>query len=365
MVTGPTLISTEDREALAEAIRDLVRRKADSAAARSAMGQTPRIDRSLWTTLCTEIGVAALPIPEELGGAGATFAETAAVLEELGSSVSPVPVFATALATAALLIADDATARQLLPDIASGERIATVCWAGPTGWDRPGVHADAGLLTGEAHYVVDGESADLLVVLAASGDGITLHVVDADADGVSVVPLPVMDPGRPMARIDFDEAPAVTIASGADLPHRLRSFAWALLAAEQVGGAAAALDLTVEYTKSRKQFGRIIGSFQALKHRMADMYTLVETSRSIARAAITALVADAPDADELAAAAHVYCSESFATVAGEAIQLHGGIGITAEHDIQLYFKRAHGSSQLFGQPHEVVAELAGRTRLPR
>ncbi|MFW0796663.1 acyl-CoA dehydrogenase family protein [Gordonia sp. CPCC 205515] len=360
VVAAPAVISAEERDALAEAIRDLVRRKGDSAAARTAMGQTPRIDRSLWTTLCTEIGVAALPIPEDLGGAGATFAETAAVLEELGTAVTPVPVFATALATAALLLADDPDTAGYLSDIAAGERIATVCWAGTSGWDRPGVHADAGLLSGTAEYVVDGESADLLVVLAASGDTITLHVTEVTADGITVTPLPVMDPSRPLARIEFDDTPALSIASGADLPRRLRSYAWALLAAEQVGGAAAALELTVEYTKSRKQFGRIIGSFQALKHRMADMYMLVETSRSIARAAITALVTDAANADDLAAAAHVYCSESFASVAGEAIQLHGGIGITAEHDIGLYFKRAHGSSQLFGQPHDVVAELSAK-----
>lgn len=360
-VIAPAAVSAEEREALAEAIRDLVTRRADSASARAAMRATPRIDRGLWQTLCAEIGVAALPIPEEAGGAGASFAETAAVLEELGRSLSPVPVYATALATAAILIAgDDEVTAALLPSIASGERIATVCWAGRDGWDRPGVRADGGLLSGTADYVIDGESADLLLVLAGGVDGTTLHAVDADADGVTVTPLPVVDPSRPLSRIDFDEAPARTIASGSDLPGRLRTHAWALLAAEQVGGAAAALDLTVDYTKSRKQFGRIIGSFQALKHRMADMYALVETARSISRAAVAAIVTGDPAADGLAAAAHVYCSEAFARVTGEGIQLHGGIGITAEHDIQLYFKRAHGSAQLFGQPHEVIAELGGR-----
>ncbi|AZG45848.1 acyl-CoA dehydrogenase family protein [Gordonia insulae] len=353
-----TPISAEEREALAEAIRDLVDRRADSASARAAMTATPRLDRGLWTTLCTEIGVASLPIPEEFGGAGATFAETAAVLEELGRALSPVPVFASALATAAVLLADDADiSRALLPDIASGQRIATLCWAGPDGWARPGVTADAGLLTGTADYVLDGESADLLIVLAGGADTATLHAVDATAAGVTVVPLPVVDPSRPLARIEFDEVAAQTISSGPDLTGRLRTLAWALLSAEQVGGAAAALELTVDYTKSRKQFGRIIGSFQALKHRMADMYALVETARSISRAAVAAVASGDPNADELAAAAHVYCSEAFTTVTGEGIQLHGGIGITAEHDIQLYFKRAHGSAQLFGQPHEVVAEL--------
>lgn len=356
---APSAISAEEREALSEAIRDLVRRRADPASARAAMRATPRIDRELWQTLCSEIGVAALPIPEEFGGAGATFAETAAVLEELGRTLSPVPVFATALATAALLLADDDEVnRQLLPAMAAGERIATLCWAGDTGWITPGVTADAGLLTGTAEYVIDGENADLFLVLAGGGGALTLHAVDADAEGVTVTPLPVVDPSRPLARVAFDEASGIAIASDSDLSTRLRSLCWALLSAEQVGGATAALELTVDYTRSRKQFGRTIGSFQALKHRMADMYASVETARSISRAAVAAATTGSADAGDLAAAAHVYCSEAFTSVTGEGIQLHGGIGITAEHDIQLFFKRAHGSAQLFGQPHEVVAELS-------
>ena len=357
-------VSAEEREALAEAIRELIKRRGDSASVRSAMRGTPRMDRDLWRTLCTEIGVAALPIPEEYGGAGATFAEPAAVLEELGSALSPVPVFGSAvLATATILLADDAdTSQRLLPHLASGERIAAVCWADATGWERIGVRADAGLLTGTAHYVVDGEAADTLLVFASSGEQVTLHAVDTTADGVSVTPLPTMDPTRPLGAVHFDEAPSATIAAPGDLPHRLRTIAWALLSAEQVGGAQAALDRTVEYTKARKQFGRTIGSFQALKHRIADMYVQVETARSISRAAVDAVVTGDPAADELAVAAHVYCSEAFKSVTGEAIQLHGGIGITWEHDIQLYFKRAHGSAQLLGAPHQAVARAVAALR---
>lgn len=354
-------ISAEEREALAEAVRDVVAKRGDSAAARAAMRQTPRLDRALWETLCGEIGVAALPIPEEYGGAGATLAETGAVLEELGATLSPLPVFSTALATTALLLADDAeTNERLLPGIAAGEVIATGCGAGADGWLSPGVSADGGLLNGTAEYVIDGESADLLLVFAGTPNRNTLHTVDSSTEGVTVTPLPVMDPSRPLARITFDDAPATSIPSPPDLALQVRAAAWALLSAEQVGGAAAALDLTVEYTKSRKQFGRTIGSFQALKHRMADMYALVETGRSISRAAIGALAAGSPDAADLASAAHVYCSEAYTHVAGEGIQMHGGIGITAEHDISLFFKRAQASAQLFGQPHEIVADLSAR-----
>lgn len=276
LVTATEPVSAEDRAALAESVRDLLSRKADSASARAAMGRTPRIDRPLWRTLCAEIGVAALPIPEQFGGAGATFVESAAVLQELGTALCPVPVYSSALATAAVLLSGDTdAAHRLLPGIASGEQVAAACWAGATGWGRPGVTADAGLLSGTAHYVIDGESADVLVVLAAGGGELTLHAVDADADGVTVTALPVVDPTRPMARIDFDDTPGQSISSGPGMDRRLRSHAWALLAAEQVGGMTAALDLTVEYTKSRKQFGRTIGSFQALKHRMAA----IESSR--------------------------------------------------------------------------------------
>lgn len=353
-------ISAEDRAALRESIRDVLQRHSDSASVRAAITAPNRFDASLWSTLCAEIGVAALAIPESHGGAGASFAETAVVLEELGAALAPVPVYSSAvLATAAILIAgdDDASAR-LLPDLASGDRIGTLAWANSSGWCHAGVHAEAGLLTGSASFVTDGDAADTLLVLAAGPGGVTLHEIESGADGVHVVALPTMDPTRPMARIDFDGAVSRPIPTPDDFTTRLRTCAWALLSAEQVGGASATLTATVDYTNSRKQFGRALGSFQALKHRMADMYTRVEAARSISAAAVDAVVAGSADAERLAASAHVFCSEAFTSVAGDAIQLHGGIGITWEHDIQLYFKRAQSSSQLFGQPHEVVADLA-------
>ncbi|WP_238422228.1 acyl-CoA dehydrogenase family protein [Gordonia sp. 'Campus'] len=364
-MTALSAISSEEREALAEAVRDLLQRRGDPTTVRAAIATTGRVDASLWQTLCTEIGVAALPIPEEHGGAGASWAETAAVLEELGAALSPVPAFGSAvLAVGAVLLAgDDEASSRLLPGLASGERVGAVCWAGVRGWNTPGVHADAGLLSGTAHYVVDAETADTLLVLASGpGEHVTLHEVAADAEGVSVSPMPVMDPTRSLSSVRFDEVASSVIPAPGDLATRLRSLGWALLSAEQVGGAQRALDLTVDYTKSRKQFGRTIGSFQALKHRMADMYVLVETARSISRAAVHALATDDPEADALALAAHVYCSDAYRSVTGEAIQLHGGIGITWEHDIQLYFKRAQATSQLLGAPHTAVAEVAARLR---
>ena len=348
-------IGADDRAALADSIRDVLRRQSDPAAVRAAGTVAGRLDRALWQTLCEQVGVAALAVPEAYDGAGASFAETALAVEALGETLAPVPVFSSAvLAVGAVLLSGDEDAcRRLLPGLASGETIGSVCWAGAAGWDTPGVTAEAGLLSGTAEYVIDGESADVFLVLAGP-DRITLHEVAADAPGVTVTPLPVLDPTRPLARVQFDQTPAQAVASAPGLAGRLRTLAWALLSAEQTGGAARALELTTAYTKARKQFGRELASFQALKHAMADMYVTVEAMRSLSAAAVAAVVSAAPDADELAAAAHVYCSEGYSQVAGQAIQLHGGIGITWEHDIGLFFKRARADALLFGAPHSAV-----------
>ncbi|RPA59982.1 acyl-CoA dehydrogenase [Gordonia oryzae] len=366
MTTEPAVresISTEERDALRESIGALLKQRGGSAALRTSLSRTPRIDRGLWQTLSAEIGVTALPIPEEFGGAGASFVETAVVLEELGGSLSVVPVYSAALASAALLTAgDDAASARLLPAIAAGTSIVALCWAAPSGWSSSGVRAEAGLLSGTAHYVLDAESADRLLVVAGTDAGLTVHDVDAHAEGVTITAQPLLDPTRPLASVTFDDVPAETITARAGTIDAIRTAAWALMSAEQVGGAARALDLTVGYSKEREQFGRAIGSFQALKHRMAEMYAHVATSRAISRAAVYALASGSADAAHLAAAARVHCSEAYSSVVGDAIQIHGGIGITWEHDIHLYFKRAQSSSQLFGQPHEVVADMVARLR---
>ncbi|MBM7367893.1 acyl-CoA dehydrogenase family protein [Gordonia hydrophobica] len=361
-MTTPETISADDRAALAESIRELLRRRSDSASVRAASRAEGRIDRPLWDALCSEIGVAALAIGEQFDGAGATFAETALALEEVGRALAPVPVFSSVVLAAGAVVAagDPEASARLLPDLASGARTGALCWAGAPGWTAPGVTAEAGLLRGTAEYVLDGETADVLLVIAGRSDNPdaqTLHEVDARADGVTVTPLPVLDPTRALSRVTFDEVPSTTIASSSDIAERIRTLAWAMLSAEQVGGAARALELTVEHTSSRTQFGRTLASFQALKHAMADMYVQVEAMRSMSAAAIDAVVHDRADAAELAAAAHVYCSENYLSLTGEAIQLHGGIGITWEHDIGLFFKRAQADAQLFGQPHDALARV--------
>jgi alkylation response protein AidB-like acyl-CoA dehydrogenase len=228
-----------------------------------------------------------------------------------------------------------------------------VCWADVRGWDAPGVRATDGKLTGTAHYVLDGANADTLIVVTAEG----LYEIDAATPEVARTLSPTMDPSRRLSEITFAAAPARALGGDATAIARLRDIAWAAMAAEQVGAADRCLAMTVEYSKSRVQFGRPIGSFQALKHRMADMYVLVESARSTAYAAIAGLAAGNPDPLDLAAA-RIHCSQTFSTIVGETVQMHGGIAITWEHDAHLYFKRAHGDAQLFGTPPRPLARPA-------
>ncbi|MFZ2177004.1 MAG: acyl-CoA dehydrogenase family protein [Rhodococcus sp. (in: high G+C Gram-positive bacteria)] len=339
----------EERAALRSSVRDLLAKHSDSAAVRRAITTEHGYDETLWSKLCEQIGVAALAVPEKYDGVGASLLETHVVQEELGRTLTPSPMLGSAVlaAQALVLSGDDDACARLLPEIAAGS-VAALCWAGPHGWNSFGVSASADTVSGTASYVLGGDVADVLLVLTDDG----LREVDPAADGVTRRRVPTMDPTRALSEVSFDGASARRLASAPDLAERLRTVALTALSAEQVGAATAALEQTVEYTKSRKQFGRVIGSFQALKHRMADMYALVETARSMSYAAALS------GTHEDAVIAKVYCSEALQQVAAEAIQLHGGIAITWEHDAQLYFKRAHGSSQLFGQPREYLPQLA-------
>ncbi|MGW6441895.1 acyl-CoA dehydrogenase family protein [Lentzea sp. NPDC055074] len=307
---------TPERLALRDAVRSLLDRHSD---VRAAIETPHGYDKDVWARL-TDIGV--LPIPEQYGGSGATLAETHIALEELGRSLTPSPLLASTLAAQALLATGNEEAcERLLPRIAEGT-VATLIWP----WDNGRTSLDA-----PARYVLDGDHAEILL----ASDGNDLYEV---GPGVPREHTPTMDQTRRLATIDLGRAEVTRLGRWAP---EVRDVALAALAAEQVGTAARALELTVEHTKTRVQFGKPIGSFQALKHRMADLHVLVETARSAA-GAVT---------DEISAAvAKVYCSEALFKVAAEMVQLHGGIAITWEHDAHLYLKRAHGSGQLFGSP---------------
>jgi len=364
-------LSAEQQE-LQRTVRRLLERADDGSLLRRTTVTGAGYDASLWSRLTGEIGAAALAVPEKYGGAGFSVLESMLVLEELGRTLTPSPMLGSGvLATQALLLGgDDAVCAELLPGMAAGERTTALAWAGVDGcWgpEATGVTAcpTAGggySLTGRAYHVLDGDHAEHLVVAARTGAGIGLFLVDAGQEGLERQPANGMDLGRRLTTITLDHADARMVGadgSGAELLTRVRDLGCAALAMEQVGAAARCLELTVAYTKEREQFGRPIGSFQAVKHRLADLHVLVETARSAAYAAAWAS-ADPEGQEDLARSARVakvYCSEALFAVAAESVQLHGGIAITWEHDAQLYLKRAHGSAQLFGQPRSYVAAL--------
>ncbi|TDC71557.1 acyl-CoA dehydrogenase [Actinomadura sp. GC306] len=364
---------SEEQAALDATVRSLLDRNSDGEAVRRAI-QGPRgHDPDLWSTLCEQIGAAALAIPEQYGGAGFSLFETHVVLERLGYALTPSPLLGSAvLGAQAVLRAGDADAcSRLLPDIAAGTAVAALAWASPDGhWhpDRSGVRAagagDGTMLTGSAHLVLDGADADILLVVAVREDGLVgLYEVDPEASGVRRTPMTGLDLTLRFARIDFRAAPARPLCEDAGVPlAELRDIAAVAVTALQVGAAQRGLDMTVAYAKDREQFGRPIGSFQALKHRMADMLVQVETSRTLSWAAAWSAAHGAADFAEKAAMAKAWCSDALNAVAAETVQLHGGIAITWEHDAQLLFKRAHATSQLFGQPHEQRRRLLAADR---
>ncbi len=307
---------TEERRLLADTVAALVTKHADPAAVRAAMESDRGYDESLWQLLCEQVGAAALVIPEKFGGAGGELADAATVLQELGRALAPSPLLGTTLAELALLAAPE-------PDAGTLERLAE--------------GSAIGALVLDADYVVNGDIAD--VVVAADGSQVSRWT------RFSAQPVATMDPTRRLARLQAEESEAIGGDPG------IADTAAILLAAEQIGAAERCLELTVEYTKSRVQFGRPIGSFQALKHRMADLYVAVAAARAV--------VSDACDdpTPTNAATARLAASEALCAVAAEGIQLHGGIAITWEHDMHLYFKRAHGSAQLLRSPRELLRQL--------
>lgn len=351
---------SEEQQELARAVRTLAeRRTAEQDIRAAATGRG--FDETLWSTLCGQIGVAALAVPEEYGGAGFTSFETHVVLEQLGATLAPAPLLGSGVlgAQAILLSAAPEDCARLLPNIADGTAISALAWADGRGrWRTDGSdvradHRQDWTLTGTATLVLDGTHADVLLVVADTGAGPGLFEVDPTARGVTTTETPALDPTLRLATIDFVAAQAQPLA--VDAQHaleRLHAVAAIAVTALQVGGAQSALDRTVTHLRERVQFERQLGSFQALKHRVADMLVSVETARSVSWAAGWAAAHATSDLVLQAARAKAWCGDAFDAVAAEMIQLHGGVGITWEHDAQLYFKRAHATAQLFGHARE-------------
>jgi len=360
---------TEEQDLIASTSRQFLEENIGIERVRELMMSDEGFDRGLWKEMA-DLGWMGLAVAEDHGGAGLGAPEMGVLLEEMGRLMTPGPFLASAVLATAVIqqVATESQQTRLLPSLASGDVIASVAlYEEPRGWNvlTPATEAsrsgDAWVLRGRKRFVFDGHVSDQLLVTAMSDEGLGVFVVDSDAVGVAVSQMPGLDPTRRQAEVSLD---GVTVARearlgegdpGSGLTRALRLGSVAL-ASEQVGGAQQCMEMSVEYAKNRYQFGRPIGSYQAIKHRCANMLMRVEHARSAAYYA--ARVTD--DDEELAVAAPLalsVASEAYVWVAGENIQVHGGIGFTWEHDAHLYLKRAKASSLMTGGPRHQRDQL--------
>jgi alkylation response protein AidB-like acyl-CoA dehydrogenase len=362
------LAESAEQHALRESVRRFLTEKSPTGAVRAAMETDAGHDPAVWQQAAAQLGLPALAIPEQYGGAGFSFVEQAIVLEELGRALYPGPYLASAVlaATALLGSGDEQAAKELLPAVAAGEQIATLAVAEDGGsWDPAAttLTAAGGVLNGHKSFVLSGHIADLILVAARDGAGLSLYAVRPDAAGLARTALPTLDQTRRLARLEFRDTPARLVGAGGGAGPVLAStmdVAALALAAEQLGGAQAALDMAVAYAKEREQFGRPIGSFQAIKHRCADLLLELESARSTVGYAAWAVAESSTDVPVVAALAKAYVSEAFFHIAAENIQIHGGIGFTWEHDAHLYLKRAKADELFLGDPAHHREQLAAR-----
>lgn len=340
---------TEEQVMIGETAKAFFAENATSERTRKAMA-ADGIDRDLWQSFCTELGLAGIALPEAFGGAALGLVEFALVAEAAGAQVAALPLLG--LATAARAIAaggSDAQKDEWLPKLASGEVIAAAEGA-------PTAQFTDGKLTGIFDLVPHGGVAQMFLLVSPGN----AWIVRADAPGVSVQPYTTMDQTRPLAKVTLSAADADPLPNAQAAIDALHAGGWICVAAEALGGAQAALDHTVAYAKERVQFGRAIGSFQAYKHRLADMMIEIEQARSAVYWAACAVDEGSDEAEIALHAAKSFCADTFFMCAGNMIQLHGGIGFTWEHDAHLYFKRARSIQTMLGHGNfhrEQVAKL--------
>jgi len=354
-----TFARSDEQSMLASTVREFLEANTDLDSVREMSLTQDALDEAAWRGLA-EIGVVGLNIPEAYGGAGYGLGELSVVFEELGRMVTPSPLLSSLLSSTAILAAaTDEQKAGLLPSIASGETVTTLAvFEGPHGNDLASMEtvaepADGGwIINGTKRFVTDAPNASLLIIAAGVERDVGLFAVDADADGVTVRATPALDATRPLGEVVCD---GVRVGDDAYLghaphPEAVRAALDAgvvALAHEQVGGAQRCLEMAVEYAKTRYQFGRAIGSFQAVKHTCADMLVAVEHAKSVAWHAARSI--DDPDEAPISVPlAKSVCSDAYVKVAGDNIQIHGGIGFTWEHDAHLYFKRAKSTALLLG-----------------
>ncbi|HJT37023.1 MAG TPA: acyl-CoA dehydrogenase family protein [Actinomycetota bacterium] len=362
---------SEEQEELRRTIRRFLDDKSPSTEVRRLMETPEGYDEAVWKQMAQELGLQALEIPEEYGGQGFSFVELGIVLEEMGRALLCAPFFST-VAVAANAILNAGTEEQkkaLLPGIASGETIATLALGEPDrGWTAEDITLEAkdGVLNGVKTYVIDGATANLIVVAAREpGGGISLYTVRGDAEGLSRSTLEALDLTRKLAKLEFSNVEGELLGEkGNAWPalQRTLDHAAVALAAEMCGGAQRCLDMAVQYAKDRVQFGRPIGSFQAIKHKCADMLLEVESAKTATYYALWVAAADDPELPVAAPMAKAYAADAFFKAARDNIQVHGGIGFTWEHDAHLYYRRAKSDELMFGDApyhRELLAQRLG------
>jgi alkylation response protein AidB-like acyl-CoA dehydrogenase len=365
---------SEEQEELRRTVRSFLEQKSPESEVRRLMETTEGYDPAVWEQMGSQLGLQGLHIPEEFGGSGYTYVELIVVLEEMGRALLTAPYFSTVVLAGNALVhsGDDAAKKELLPGIASGETIATLAFTEENGrWDESGItmtakkDGDGYALDGTKMFVLDGHTASVILVAARTDAGVSLFSVAGDASGLTRTPLSTMDQTRKQARLEFSGTPAKLIGTegeGWSTLERVLDLAAVGLAAEQVGGAQYCLEMAVQYAKDRVQFGRPIGSFQAIKHKCADMLLEVESAKSAAYYAGWCAAELNDELPSVASLAKAYCSEAYFHVTAENIQIHGGIGFTWEHPAHLYFKRAKSSELLLGDPtyhRELLAQRIG------
>jgi alkylation response protein AidB-like acyl-CoA dehydrogenase len=372
------MTALEDREELRATVRRFLQKWASEADVRRLMDDDLGFSWSMWQQMASQLGLQGLIIPEDYGGSGFGFEELCVVFEEMGRVLLPAPFLATVgLAVSAVLsVGDKAAMSRYLPGIAAGETIATVAineagggWDGSAARTQASFIRDEWTLTGSKSYVLDACVSDLLLVVARTADGVALFAVEKDAPGLSVTPHKTMDLTRRLAELTFANTPASLIGPPAGAEARIEEALLrgaVALASEQVGGSQRVLEMAVEYAKTRYQFGRPIGSFQAIKHKCADIYIETALATAAVDAASRAAAEHSGDFPVLARAAKSFCSEAFYKVAAANIQIHGGMGFTWEHPAHLYFKRAKSGEFLLGHGRDHrkrIAEALGLSPL--
>ncbi|MDE0350007.1 MAG: acyl-CoA/acyl-ACP dehydrogenase [Gammaproteobacteria bacterium] len=356
---------TEEQEQFRDIVARFLRDTSPTVEVRRLMETDAGFDAAVWDRLNRELGLSAVHIPEAFGGQGFSFVELGIVCEEMGRALLCAPYFSSAVLGADAILQAGSPDRkaELLPSLATGERRGALAVTEPAGgWGTGAVetvarrNGAAYRIDGAKSFVIDGHTADLIVVVArepgsVGQEGISFFTVAGDAAGLDRQLLDTVDPTRKMARLTFRNVPAEPLGepgAGAPALERILVGAVTALASEMVGGAQQMLDSAIDYTKLRMQFGRPIGSFQAVKHKCADMLLEVELAKSAAYQAASAVADGAADAPALASLAKAAASDTYLRAAADCIQLHGGIGFTWDNDTHLWFKRAKSSEVLFG-----------------